>query len=106
MDCSPPGSSVHGSFFLDKDTGLGCPFPLRVIFIYFGISQSQPATFQGLHVHVGLVPIILDDAALEHLWISFREVLNPLKLVAHVCFCIHCVFFMRGCVALSYFQEH
>ena len=88
MDCSLPGSSVHGSFFLDKDTGLGCPFLLQVIFIYFGVPQSQLATFQGLRVHVGLVPTILDDAALEHSWISFRQVVNPLKLVAHVCFCM------------------
>ena len=31
MDCSPPGSSVHGGF-PGKNTGMGCPILLQVIF--------------------------------------------------------------------------
>ena len=31
MDCSPPGSSVHG-IFLGKNTGMGCHFLLQGIF--------------------------------------------------------------------------
>ena len=55
---------------------------------------------------MGLVATILGGAALEHSWVSFREVVNPLKMVTNVCFCVHCIFFMRGCVALSDFQKH
>ena len=32
MDCSPPGSSVHGDY-LGKNTGLGCHFLLQGIFL-------------------------------------------------------------------------
>ena len=40
MDCSPPGSSVHG--ILGKNTGLGCPFLLHGIFPNPGIEPGSP----------------------------------------------------------------
>ena len=40
LDCSPPGSSVHG-IFSGKNTGVGCPFLLREIF-----------PTQGLNLHL------------------------------------------------------
>ena len=36
MDCSPPGSSVHGIFFSGKNTGVGCHFLLQGIFLIQG----------------------------------------------------------------------
>ena len=40
MDCSPPGSSVHGIFFFfffsGKNTGVGCHFLLQGIFLIQG----------------------------------------------------------------------
>ena len=51
MDCSPPGSSVHG-----KNTGVGCHFLLQGIFPTQGLNRhllrrqadSQPLSHQGL----------------------------------------------------------
>ena len=51
MDCSPPGSSVHG-----KNTGAGCHFLLQGIFPTQGLNRhllrrqadSQPLSHQGL----------------------------------------------------------
>ena len=37
MDCSPPGSSVHG-IFLDRNTGEGCHFLLQGIFLTQGFN--------------------------------------------------------------------
>ena len=34
--CSPPGSSVHGQYFLGKNTGVGCHFLLQEIFLTQG----------------------------------------------------------------------
>ena len=53
MDCSPPGSSVHGDS-LGKDTGVGCHALLQ------GILQTQglnPHFLCLLHWEVGSVPV-------------------------------------------------
>ena len=39
MDCSPPGSSVHGDS-PDKNTGVGCRAPLQEIFPTQGLIQG------------------------------------------------------------------
>ena len=39
MDCSPPGSSVHGDS-PDKNTGVGCHAPLQEIFPTQGLIQG------------------------------------------------------------------
>ena len=36
MDCSPPGSSLHGYLSPDKNTGVGCQSLLQVIFLTQG----------------------------------------------------------------------
>ena len=41
MDCSPPGSSVHGDS-LGKNTGVGCQFLLQGIFLQ-GNEPESPA---------------------------------------------------------------
>ena len=40
MDCSPPGSSVHG-LFPGKNTGVGCHFFLQAIFSTQGLNPGQ-----------------------------------------------------------------
>ena len=40
MDCSPPGSSVHGIDFPGKNTGVGCHFLLQEIFPTQGLNQA------------------------------------------------------------------
>ena len=47
MDCSPPGSSIHGSF-LGKNTGAGCHFLLQGIFPTQGLN---PRLLYLLHHH-------------------------------------------------------
>ena len=42
MDCSPPGSSVHGDF-PDKNTGVGCHFLLQGNLPDPGIKPRSPA---------------------------------------------------------------
>lgn len=43
------------------------------------------------------VAAILNGATLDGSGINFREIVNPLKLVANVFFCAHCVcFFIEG----------
>lgn len=42
------------------------------------------------------VAAILDGATLDGSGVNFREVVNPLKLVANVCFCAHCAFLNEG----------
>ena len=39
MDCSPPGSSVHG-IFPGKNTGMGCHAPLQGIFLTQGLNPG------------------------------------------------------------------
>lgn len=39
---------------------------------------------------------ILDGATIDGSGVNLREVLNPLKLVANVCFCAHGAFFSEG----------
>ena len=41
MDCSPPGSSVHGNF-PDKNTGVGCHVLLQGIFPTQGLNPGLP----------------------------------------------------------------
>ena len=46
MDCSPSGSSVHGICFPDENTGVGCHFLLRGLFLTPG---SNPHLLYLLH---------------------------------------------------------
>ena len=48
MDCSPPGSSVHG--MLQKNTGVGCHFLLQ------GIFPTQGWKLHILHWQVDSLP--------------------------------------------------
>ena len=52
MDCSLPGSSVHG--FLQESTGLGCPFLRQGMFLTQG---SNPHLLCLLHWHVSSLPL-------------------------------------------------
>ena len=46
MDCSPPGSSVHG-IFPGKNTGVGCHFPSPEDLPEPGIEPTSPALTGG-----------------------------------------------------------
>ena len=48
MDCSPPGSSIHG-IFPGKNTGVGCHYLLRVIFLTEGLNSGLLHFKQTLH---------------------------------------------------------
>ena len=55
VDCSPPGSSVHG--IISKNTGVGCHFLLQGIFLT-----------QGLNLHLlRPLPWQADSVPLSHL---------------------------------------
>jgi len=47
MDCSPPGSSIHGDF-PGKNTGVGCHFLFREIFLTQGSSPCL-MSFGSIH---------------------------------------------------------
>ena len=51
LDCSPPGSSVHG--IPGKNTGLGCHFLLQGI---FPTQESNPRLLSPLHCQVDSLP--------------------------------------------------
>ena len=53
MDCSPPGSSVHGDS-PGKYTGVGCHFLLQGIFLTQG---SNPPLLHLLHWQAGSLPL-------------------------------------------------
>ena len=48
MDCSPPGSSVHGILQV-KSTGVGCHSLLQGIFLTLGSNQGLPRCRQILY---------------------------------------------------------
>ena len=48
MDCSPPGSSVHGDS-LSKNTGVSCLFLLQGIFLTQGSNPGFPHCRQSLY---------------------------------------------------------
>ena len=48
MDCSPPGSSIHG-IFPGKNTGVGCHFLLQEIFLTQGLNPGLPHCRQMLY---------------------------------------------------------
>ena len=48
MDCSPPGSSVHGNF-PGKSAGVGCHFLLQEIFLTQGSNPGLPNCRQVLY---------------------------------------------------------
>ena len=48
IDCSPPGSSVHGDS-PDKNTGVGCHFLLQGIFSTEGSNPGLPHCRQTLY---------------------------------------------------------
>ena len=53
MDCSPPGSCVHG-ISQGKNTGVGCLFLLQGIFLTQG---SNPSLLRLLHWQVDSLPL-------------------------------------------------
>ena len=53
MDCSPPGSSVHGDS-AGKNTGVGCHALLQGIFPTQG---SNPCPLSFLHWQAGALPL-------------------------------------------------
>ena len=54
VDCSPPGSSVHG-IFPSKNTGMSCHFLLQGIFLTQG---SNPGLLRLLHWQVDSFPLV------------------------------------------------
>ena len=54
MDCSPPGSSVHGNS-PGKNSGVGCHFLLQGIFLTLG---SNLCLLCLLHWQVGSLPLV------------------------------------------------
>ena len=54
VDCSPPGSSVHGAS-PDKNTGVGCRALLQGIFLTQGLNLHL---FYLLHWQVGSLPVM------------------------------------------------
>ena len=81
MDCSPPGSSIHG--FLGKSTGVGCHFLLQGIFPTWGSNPGLPHFRQTLYrlSHQGSLSYRLKRSTLlnVHLigwvnWLELREV--------------------------------
>ena len=54
IDCSPPGSSVHGDPLHGKNTGVGCHFLLQGIFLAQG---SNPGLLYLLHWQEGSFPL-------------------------------------------------
>ena len=55
MDCSPPGSSVHGVFQAGRNTEVGCHFLLQGIFL---TQVSNPHLLCLLHWQVGSLPLV------------------------------------------------
>ena len=70
MDCSLPGSSVHGDY-PSKNTGVGCHFPLQGIFPTQGLNlhllhwkaYSLPLSHQG-NPYSGLKPLLIHSRCL------------------------------------------
>ena len=60
MDCSPPGSSIHG-MFQAKNTGVGCHFLLQEMFLTQGLNPGLPHCRQTLYhlSHQGSPPGML-----------------------------------------------
>ena len=50
LDCSPPGSSVHG-IFPGNNTGVGCHFLLQEIFLTQGLNPSLCVSCIGRQIH-------------------------------------------------------
>ena len=76
MDCSPPGSSLHGDF-LGKDTGVGCHVFLQEIFLTQG---SNLHLLHLLHWQAGFLPLLLPGKpkfyVMNHLLVQAREVFS------------------------------
>ena len=56
MDCSPPGSSVHGIFQAGRNTEVGCHFLLQGIFL---TQVYNRFLLYLLHWQVGSLPLVL-----------------------------------------------
>lgn len=52
-----------------------------------------------------LVATLLDSTTLKHPRVSVREIVNPLKLVAKVCFRVHCTFLWGGVYLYKIFKS-
>ena len=66
MNCSPPGSSVHG-IFPGKNTGAGCHFLLQGIFLTQGL---KPCLLHLLHWQAG-------SLLLHHLYLQSGNMQQP-----------------------------
>ena len=71
MDCSPPGSSVHG-IFLGMNTGVGCHSLLEGIF---------PTQGSNLHL-LSLLHWNTDSLPLSHLGSPNKELPDPKSIEA------------------------
>ena len=71
LDCSLPGSSIHGIFFFffGRNTGVGCHFLLHRVFL---IQGSNPCLLHLLHCRADSLP-------LSYLGNPRRVVLHALK---------------------------
>ena len=59
IDCSPPGSSVHGDS-PGKNTGVGCHFLIQGIFMTPGV-ETQGSVLSLLHQQVDSLPLSLQE---------------------------------------------
>ena len=80
MDCSPPGSSVHGDS-PGNDTGVGCHFLLQGIFPTQG---SNPCLLRLLHRLVGSLTLAPPGMSMSPLNNVKRHCLFPIKGEAFV----------------------
>ena len=93
MDCSPPGSSVHGDY-LGKNTGLGCHFLLQGIFL---TKESNPGL---LHCRQILYWLNYEGSPFYH-WVVFYYIYVPHLLYPLICRWIFrlfpCLAFCKWC---------
>jgi len=78
MECSPPGSSVHGDS-LGKNTGVGCHFFLHSIFPTQG---SNPCLLCVLHWQVGSLPLVPPGKPSPFFNLYF------MKAYLYICMCV------------------
>ena len=76
MDCSPPGSSLHGDF-LGKNTGVGCHALLQGIFL---TQELNLPLLRLLHWQAGSLPLAPPGkpkfSVMNHLLVQAREVFS------------------------------
>ena len=76
MDCSPPGSSVHGNS-PGKNTGVGCHALLQGIFLTQGLNLSLLCL---LHWQAGSLPLVPPGKPRSYLIVVVKGQLNKYSL--------------------------